>query len=78
MSDTATLYRRETSIRFPLSNAFTSQERKGNFFIFFVSVQPYKVHLKCYMNYLSQVGELAVLSLVFKPTVQSKSFRSNF
>lgn len=29
------------------------------------------------MNYLSQVGELAILSLVIKPTVQNKSFHSN-
>lgn len=45
---------------------------------FFCYTQLHKVHMKCYMNYLSQEGELAILSLVIKPTVQSKSFHSNF
>lgn len=45
---------------------------------FFFNIQLYKVHLKHYMNYLSQVGELAILSLVIKPTVQNKSFHSYF
>lgn len=44
----------------------------------FCNIQLYKVHLRCSMNYLSQVGELANLSLVIKPTVQNKSFHSNF
>lgn len=64
-----------TEIHFLLSNAFTSQECKG---IFFFNIQLYKVHMKCYMNYLSQVGELAILSLVITPTVQNKSFHSKY
>lgn len=50
---------------------FTGMYRK----VFFFNIQLYKVHLKC-MNYLSQVGVLAILSLVIKPTVQNKSFHS--
>lgn len=63
-----------TETQFLHSDAFTSQECTGK--LFFFNIQLYKVHLKC-MNYLSQVGVLAILSLVIKPTVQNKSFHSN-
>lgn len=70
MSNIAILHRREQK-QFLHSDAFTSQECTWKF-----NIQLHKVHLKC-RNYLSQVGELAILSLVIKPTVQNKSFHSN-
>lgn len=79
MSNIAILYGREHKyISCCLMLLLHRNVKDALVFFFSFNIQLYKVHLKCYVNYLSQAGELAILSSVIKPTARGKSFHSNF